>query len=85
MNFSKLCTPALIYLVIAVIGILMAIKRTGIMSGAVSLIFVLIWTWLLNFLCKKGYNVVSWFLLFLPFISVLLVMMMGVKAGMMNY
>jgi hypothetical protein len=84
MNFSKLCTPALIYLVIAVIGILMAIKRTGILSGAVSLIFVLIWTWLLNFLCKKGYNVVSWILLFLPFISVLLVMIQ-VKAGMMNY
>jgi uncharacterized membrane protein len=85
MNFSKLCTPALIYLVIAIIGIIMAVKRTGIMSGAVSIIFVLIWTWLLNFLCKKGYNVVSWILLFLPFISVLLVMMMGVKAGMMNY
>ena len=81
MNFSKLCTPALIYLVIAVIGILMAIKRTGILSGAVSLIFVLIWTWFLNFLCKKGYNVVSWFLLFLPFISVFLFMGMALKSS----
>jgi uncharacterized membrane protein len=81
MNFSKLCTPALIYLVIAVIGILMAIKRTGILSGAVSLIFVLIWTWFLNFLCKKGYNVVSWFLLFLPFISVFLFMGMALKSA----
>jgi len=85
MNFSKLCTPALIYLVIAIIGIIMAVKRTGIMSGVVSLIFVLIWTWFLNFLCKKGYNLVSWFLLFLPFISVFLFMGMALKAGMMNY
>jgi len=81
MNFSKLCTPALIYLVIAIIGILMAIKRTGIMSGVFSLIFVLIWTWFLNFLCKKGYNVVSWILLFLPFISVFLFMAMALKSG----
>jgi len=81
MNFSKLCTPAFIYFVIAIIGILMAIKRTGIMSGAVSIIFVLIWTWFLNFLCKKGYNLVSWFLLFLPFISVFLFMGMALKAG----
>jgi hypothetical protein len=28
---------------------------------------------------------VSWILLFLPFISVFMVMAMGVKAGMMNY
>jgi uncharacterized membrane protein len=81
MNFSKLCTPAFIYFVIAIIGILMAIKRTGIMSGAVSLIFVLIWTWFLNFLCKKGYNVVSWILLFLPFISVFLFMAMALKSS----
>ena len=81
----KLCSPAFIYFVIAVIGVLMAIKKTGIIASFVSLLFVLIWTWFLNFLCKKGYKVISWFLLFLPFLSVLLVMTMGVKAGMMNY
>jgi len=77
----KLCSPALIYFVIAIIGILMEIKRTGIMSGVVSLIFVVIWTWFLNFLCKKGYNIVSWFLLFLPFISVFLFITMALKSG----
>ena len=77
----KLCSPALIYFVIAIIGILMAIKRTGIMSGVGSLIFVVIWTWFLNFLCKKGYNIVSWFLLFLPFISVFLFITMALKSG----
>lgn len=77
----KLSSPALIYFVIAIIGILMAIKRTGIMSGVGSLIFVVIWTWFLNFLCKKGYNIVSWFLLFLPFISVFLFITMALKSG----
>ena len=77
-----MCSPAFIYFVIAIIGILMALKRTGIMSSAVSLLFVLIWTWFLNFLCKKGYKVVSWILLFLPFISVILFMGMALKTGL---
>jgi len=62
----------------------MAIKRTGFISGIVSLLFVMIWTWFLNYLCKKGYKGISWFLLFLPFLSVLLVISMGVKTGL-NY
>lgn len=81
----KLCSPAFIYFIIAIIGILMSIRRTGIVSGFVSLLFVMVWTWFLNFLCKKGYKIVSWILLFLPFISVFMVMAMGFKAGMMNY
>jgi hypothetical protein len=81
----KLCSPAFIYFIIAIIGILMSIRRTGMVSGFVSLLFVMVWTWFLNFLCKKGYKMVSWILLFLPFISVFMVMAMGVKAGMMNY
>lgn len=81
----KLCSPAFIYFIIAIIGILMSIRRTGIVSGFVSLLFVMVWTWFLNFLCKKGYKMISWILLFLPFISVFMVMAMGVKAGMMNY
>ena len=81
----KLCSPAFIYFVIAIIGILMSITKSGIISGLVSLLFVVIWTWFLNFLCKKGYKGISWFLLFLPFLSVLLVLTMGVKTGMMNY
>jgi hypothetical protein len=80
----NLCSPAFIYFVIAIIGIIMAIKRTGFISGIVSLLFVMIWTWFLNYLCKKGYKGISWFLLFLPFLSVLLVISMGVKTGL-NY
>ncbi len=29
--------------------------------------FVVLWVWLLNFLCKKGLTVVSWVLVLLPF------------------
>jgi hypothetical protein len=32
------------------------------------LIYIFFWTWVLNFMCKKGYKSVSWFLVLFPFI-----------------
>ncbi len=37
------------------------------------IVYVLLWTWLLNYLCSKGYVSVSWFLLLLPLISMFIV------------
>jgi hypothetical protein len=84
MFLSNLCTPAFIYIVLAIIGMVMALKNTSLISGLVSLLFIVIWTMFLNFLCKKGYKGISWFLLFLPFLSVLLVISMGMKSKL-NY
>jgi hypothetical protein len=33
------------------------------------IIYVLIWTYLLNLLCKKGYKTISWIILLLPLIG----------------
>ena len=33
------------------------------------IVYVLIWTYLLNLLCKKGYTKVSWLFVLLPFIA----------------
>ena len=32
------------------------------------IVYVLFWTWLLNVLCKSGYETVSWILVLLPFV-----------------
>lgn len=32
------------------------------------IIYVLFWTWLLNVVCKAGYETVSWILVLLPFL-----------------
>ena len=32
------------------------------------IVYVLFWTWLLNIICKSGYETVSWVLVLLPFI-----------------
>ena len=36
---------------------------------AFEVLYVLGWTYLLNILCKKGYNQLSWLLVLLPFIA----------------
>ncbi len=37
-------------------------------------IYIAIWTWLLNLLCSKGYTIVSWFLVLLPFIAMFMIL-----------
>jgi hypothetical protein len=36
------------------------------------LTFILLWTWILNLICRDGYPVISWILVFLPFIIIFL-------------
>lgn len=67
----SICTPVYVYLVISVISFLMMIGMN--MPGVNILMFVikvLVWSFILNFICKSGYVNVSWFLVLLPFIFI---------------
>ena len=73
MEFKELCTPAKIYLVLAVISCIIALyHQVDIIAVLIKLIFAFIWTYILSWLCKKGYTNVSWFLVLLPYILVFL-------------
>ena len=80
--FKHLCTPAMIYLVISAITIVMAITRVHPAAIMSKVFFALLWTWFLNFLCSKGYKNVSWFLVLLPFILIFFGMFFMVREGM---
>ena len=71
--FSKLCTPAKIYFGIAVIASIIALFR-GVTFDAVlmKMVFAFFWTYVLGWMCKKGYSSISWFLVLLPYIVLLL-------------
>lgn len=74
-EFSKLCTPAKIYFAIAVIASIFALfNGIGIMSVVFKLLFAFIWTFVLGWLCKKGFTALSWFLVLLPYIVIALEM-----------
>ncbi len=34
----------------------------------IKVLYILFWTWILNLLCKNGYESVSWFLFLLPYV-----------------
>jgi hypothetical protein len=36
------------------------------------MIYILLWTWLLNFMCKSGYETVSWLLVLIPYVLMFL-------------
>jgi hypothetical protein len=35
------------------------------------LFFIMIWSWILNFLCSRGYSIISWVLVLLPFVMLI--------------
>ena len=75
-QFSKLCTPAKIYFAIAVLSSIFALfQGVTILAVFLKLIFAFVWTYILAWLCKKGYRSVSWFLVLLPYIIILLAML----------
>jgi len=65
----SICTPAMVYLVFSIIAIIGIISK-GLFASSVVIkgIFVLLWTWFLNFLCVKGHTTIAWFLVLLPFL-----------------
>ena len=72
-EFSKLCTPAKIYFALSVIACIFALfNRVSFLAVGVKLIFAFIWTFVLGWLCKKGFQSISWFLVLLPYIIILL-------------
>jgi len=75
-GFSKLCTPARIYFAIAVIAAVFSLfYGATLMSEALKLFFAFVWTFLLSWLCDKGFVSISWFLVLLPYLLMLLSMM----------
>ena len=46
--------------------------------------FVLLWTWILNFLCKKGFKTLAWIMVLLPFILLFFAMFFIVDTMMLK-
>jgi hypothetical protein len=72
-TLNALCTPAKIYLAIAIVASVVALFR-GVTFGAVfvKLLFAFFWTYVLGWFCKKGLSYLSWFLVLLPYVVILL-------------
>jgi len=72
-SIESLCSPALLYFVLSVIAFLSMLGKVSMMTLLVKAFFILLWTWFLNYLCKKGHSGISWFLVLFPFILMLMI------------
>lgn len=69
-SFTSLCDPAKVYLILSAFTLIGFIFGMQYGPALAKLIFAVIFTFFLNWLCSKGYPGVSWFLVLLPFIGI---------------
>ncbi len=86
--WSGLCTPAKLYGVFSVISVAGLLYSQQATEAVWQVLFSIIWTFVLNWICSEGYTGVSWFLVMVPIILiviggfVLAGAMIGAEAGM---
>lgn len=92
MILEQLCPPALLYVGFSLTQIIIDIFKKMYNTAFFKLIVTFIFTMLLNILCKQGLGVVSWFIVFVPFImmsiiTTLLLFVFGLSpfTGKLNY
>lgn len=64
----SICTPAIIYLIFSITQILIDIFKGLYNTAFIKVIVATTITLLLNILCQRGLGIVSWIIVFIPFI-----------------
>ena len=87
---ESLCAPALIFLILTVIQILIDIFKTYYHDAFMKFLSMILITLLLNILCKKGLATIAWLMVFIPFIlmtiiSIILVAVFGLNPAEGDY
>jgi hypothetical protein len=70
---EKLCSPALLYLAFSVTQIIIDIFKNLYNTAFVKFIIMCIFTLILQILCDRGLGIISWFIVFIPFITMTLI------------
>jgi hypothetical protein len=79
-TLGNLCTPAKLYLALSVIALIfVAINSFSFITIIIKLIFIALWTFLLNWICSKGYTTISWILVLLPYVLFILMFLVTLE------
>ena len=88
----NLCAPAIIYLIFSITQILIDTFKGLYNTALIKFIIMIMITLLLNILCQSGLGVISWIIVFIPFILMTVIVSMllyifGLNAstGTLNY
>jgi hypothetical protein len=88
----NLCAPAIIYLIFSITQILIDTFKGLYNTAVMKVIVTIMVTLLLNILCEQGLSVVSWIIVFIPFILMTVIVSMllyvfglDTATGTLNY
>ena len=73
MELDKKCSPALLYIAFSMIHIMIDIFKDLYNTALIKFVMMVVFSTVLNMLCQRGLGVVSWMLVFIPFISMTIV------------
>jgi len=65
---GSICTPALIYLIFSISQVLIDTVKGFFNTALVKMILTIVFTFILNYLCNAGLGILSWIIVFIPFI-----------------
>ena len=68
MFFSNLCSPALLYFVFVLIHVVMEMKEKNTKGAILQLLLGITMALVLQILCMRGMTIISWIIVFIPFI-----------------
>jgi hypothetical protein len=68
MVLENVCPPALLYLAFSIIQIIIDMYRGETIQAFFKFIVMIIFTIVLNSICASGMTIISWFIVFIPFI-----------------
>jgi hypothetical protein len=73
-EFKKLCNPAKLYFVLAVVSCVIALfGGVKVITVFINLVISFIWTVILSWICKKDFVGLSWLLVLFPYLLMLLI------------
>ena len=72
-NLQKLCAPAVIYMVFSLVQIIIDLFKGLYNQSFFKFCVMIVFTFLLNGLCAGGLGIISWMLVFIPFILMSLI------------
>ena len=70
---SYLCAPALLFVAFSLTQVLIDIYRAAYETALVKFTVMIVFTFLLNVLCQQGLSLISWMIVFIPFIMMTLI------------
>lgn len=70
---ENLCSPALLYVAFSLTQIIIDIFKNLYNTAFVKFIIMSVFTLILQILCDRGLGIISWFIVFIPFITMTLI------------